>query len=217
MSPLDDLSIDFIQTGGGIAAKLKTDMTVSRHSYPLTTLYTISFKIPKVKKRMTAALKFRQKNADVDYGMIQMIIYPPEDKAVTGRAINQKLLENNMPCITVSDGHESHHVANFLAYRKANLSWVETASQPDTLTLVETTAKELKNLPSAASDRARVIVFVSDSDLPPGVYTTLTASGGALTKVTLPILSDLETNPRSCEIFLDLINQHLSRVMIVEN
>ena len=203
--------IELIQTAGGMAVKLKIDITVGKpDASVLSGIYTVDFVVPQVKKRTTCVLRLHQ-NTFTD---IPLIIFPPEDKVATGRTINQKMRENNMAHIAVF--HPGEYIAaDFLVSRGVKTNWTESLS--GALCLVEVFAKDLNNLPPVADDRSRVIIFIRDAADLPGIYTTVTAAGGAVTKVTLPILNDLDTNPRSREIFLNLINRHLSRELTPEN
>lgn len=56
------------------------------------------------------------------------------------------------------------------------------------------------------SRAARMVLFVRDPTAWPGVYRT-DSPDGSLVRVTLPLLDTLSTNPRSRQIFLDILLQ----------
>jgi len=56
------------------------------------------------------------------------------------------------------------------------------------------------------SRAARMVLFVRDPTVWPGVYRT-DSPDGSLVRVTLPLLDTLSTNPRSRQIFLDTLLQ----------
>lgn len=54
----------------------------------------------------------------------------------------------------------------------------------------------------------RLLVFTADAPGLPGVY-TMADGGGVITRVTLPVIENLDRDARAADLFLQLIEQHL--------
>lgn len=212
------------QNTNGLNMPLNTnDITVAPLPKNNNNPFNITLQVPKTEKPYHATLTLFEQNTQHPSLLskqalitLPLTIYPQEDPASTGRSINQKQQENNIRLVI--SGNDPR-LQSFLSARKINYDTIDSIpANPESgaLYLGAITGHELKKLPNSAA-AARLLLIVGDAGLPPGIYTTLTASGGAITKVTLPILNDLETNPRNREIFLNLLNQHLSQTMTVEN
>jgi len=221
---LDKTAITLHQRGsGGLVMPIPADITVTPEDSKV--IYNVNVIVPEVKNIASVFLLFdlnkistASKQPPITPPKVERLpvtIFPPEDIEATGRALNQKI-EQGKWRLTVVNKRENDRLGDFLIKRKVDFTTSDSLAA-DTLTLVDASAKEFKNMLPVA-DGTRVIAFVetSDSFMPPCIQTTQAANGTVVTTVTLPILGDLETNPRSREILLNLLNQHLSRDPINE-
>jgi len=80
--------------------------------------------------------------------------------------------------------------------------------EKDQLYLAEMTPEEASKLVNDVP-AGHMILFVNEQSVQAGVY-TITSLRGVVTKVTLPLLNDLATNPQTRKTFADIIQQHLN-------
>lgn len=98
-----------------------------------------------------------------------------------------------------------------IAFEDLGLEWPET---PDSKTLYLGDSPSPKPAQSASLSGARMALFfsdISDTSILPGVYSVSDAAGGTVVKVTLPaLIAQLEENPRSQQLFLEIVRQALN-------
>ncbi|MDR2462526.1 MAG: hypothetical protein LBD30_01955 [Verrucomicrobiales bacterium] len=211
--PLTNGHVRLFQRGNSVAMPLPLTVSVAPEDNGVS--FSVSVVLPAVNKLTAAFLSVGNSSKINDNQTLPLTIYPIENRKSTGHFINEKLKNGKIKRMVIVGGGNP---AIALYFNTRGIEYApDNRVAPDALTFIKTTVGGINKLPLADGDRASVIVFVSDSNDIPSIRTILTASGGAFTKVTLPILNDLETNPRSREIFFNLINEHLSRGTVDEN
>lgn len=141
---------------------------------------------------------------------VRIIVYPKEKSGEIAKSLAQKQKESGL---TLTVFGESPVLRQFLSsrridFRDAGTEW-PSDMKADSLYIAQSTAKKFAEHVRQPF-HSRVIIFLTDFDLLPGIYRTETSTG-IVTKVSLSFVDNLETNPRSRQQFLELLYQNLTR------
>ncbi len=205
------LQVDLRQVTGAVTLPLGRHALaewVVASATPASPLTTVRIPLPELARTALVQLRvFGQAEPGRSLCTINLRVYVPTDwnplaahlgrtgtdLVVVGRetGLREFLKTRNIP---FTDGGESI---------PANL-------RPDTLVVGVFSKQEwMECLPRLGTTSGRLIGMVTDTDLPPGVYTT-TSEACSVTKITLPLLKTLSQDPRNEALFLQLIEQHLT-------
>ncbi len=170
----------------------------------------IPITLPDVKRRTEVIVWFRAESADGEKnertGQTRLFIYPQDQTEEL--AVSLERVQKDAG-VSLAVFGESKHIRAFL--EQSGIPFTDAGSElPPTLKADALYLGEID--PHALATRrfanARIIFFSPDPALPPGVYTTIRGSG-LFTKVTLPILDTLATNPQSQLTFIDILRHSL--------
>ena len=169
---------------------------------------TVRLPVPKLDRKTLMLARIFSENEPVSLlARINLRVYPPTDWTAL-----QTHLHKNGPQLLVfgkEPGLRSFFNARSVAFSDQGED-LPMRLAPGTLMIGLLSARDwAERQAHLTMEGGRLIVFVADADVPPGVYTT-SAGGGTMTKVTLPIIPTLARDPRNEDFFLQLIEQHLT-------
>ncbi len=141
---------------------------------------------------------------------VRILVYPKEKTGEIAKALAQKQKESGL---TLTVFGESPALRSFLTsrnvdFRDAGTEW-PADMKADSLYIAQLTTKKFAEHVRQPF-HSRVIVFLADSEVLPGIYRTETPAG-IVTKVSLPFVDKLETDPRARQQLLELLYQNLTR------
>lgn len=180
-------------------------------THQVVTVSLVAFEVKKITRfliRFTLHDEAAKKDSRSSSAIL--LVYPKELPGVIAKAIAQKLSESQMRLVVFGESPairtflQSHHV-DFDSHD----DW-PADFKSDTLYIGQTTAKQMAEHLHPPG-HAHILIFMdSETESLPGIYRT-EAADATVTKVTLPLLDTLGTNPHSRQIFTDLIYQNLTR------
>lgn len=210
------LKADLMQVAHGLAVPLVKDLAVANAvSFTDRTrqVIEVSLAVPEVQRVTPVRIQFHARSADSDpwqpAGDEMLIVYPQEETGWWRRFFAAIEAE---PELRLTVFGESPRLRAFL--RGEDVPFHDVGTEPpavfenDQLYLGESKPAEVSELARDGSSR-RVILFINDPNVLAGVYTS-TGPGSVTTKVTLPLLDDLATDPRSRQTFSQIIQQTLN-------
>ncbi len=172
---------------------------------------SVPLSLPEVKNRTELMARFftqlsgEEKKAVA--GTAKVFVYPKDQ--MKELALSFARVEKDTG-ISLTIFGESKRIRGFLKENK--ITFNEAGSElPSTLSKTALYMGEVDARSPAVRRNfgaARVILFAPDPMLPPGVYTTI-RDNGLFSKVTLPLLDTLATNPQSQRTFFDILRHSL--------
>lgn len=214
-----EIRADLFQKGGAILAAVHKNILIAAPSRYEGCFQTVNgpfyvplirwkWTVPEVKRETEFIARLRMKSGNGEWlpsGQISLTAYP-RDFAKTDLG---PLSKARGLCIV----GESKHLRDFFTTRQ--VAFDETAGGVDALPsidgkgkifLAELTSDELAAwLASNPHWEGNLVVFCPGAPLLPGVYVTR-QSAFCLTKVTLPLLGSISSDPRSQKTFLEILN-----------
>ncbi|MFA6285736.1 MAG: hypothetical protein WC661_00025 [Opitutaceae bacterium] len=173
---------------------------------------SVRIAIPKLTRKTLVLVGFSLKGeTSPSLGQARVVVYPPLDWAPLARH-----LKKEGPQLLVF-GRDTG-LREFLKAREIKFSDLgkdlPERLENDTLAVGFASVRAWEEGKSRfTAEGGRLLVFVDDPVSFPGVYVT-PLGAGAVTKVTLPALSALEGDPRSQNLFFQLIEQQLNPATI---
>lgn len=206
----EHLWISLHQISGGVTVPLGETQAFAgmpMEKAPLDNFAQVSLSVPKLTRKAEIIAKFYLKaEPPVTLGVMRLVVYPPRDWSPLSRR-----LKKDGPQLLVF----GRDAALREFFQARDIEFSDQGDTPpdhldnDTLAVGALPAKDWnEHKDRLTPEGGGLIVFVADADALPGVYTT-GGGAGLITKVTLPVLAGLTKDPRSEELFFELIEQHL--------
>lgn len=207
------------QVGGDLVAPLQTHPLTSKElDFPAAERreLTVEIPLPEVKRPSTVLVDFQEDPQGPSVGRASFLVFP---KLVPGEPARALETAEKSGGTRLAIFGQSPALRAFFRDQKITFEDLGAEFPRDfpsrLLVLGEVTATELeRRRPTGASGRA--IFFTTGAWQPRGVYQTTTPEG-SLTKVTLPILSDLADNPQNQALLLDLLKHQLDPATAAPN
>lgn len=192
---------DVWQVASGIAAPLSADLKIAdvlEFNDRTFVIVPASIPLPKVKYRSELRVRFRlalSGNEEMSvFCEARMFVYPKSLPATLKELPARLAVLGDSPSLRAFLNGEN------IPFTDAG-SALPMSAKEEMIYLTE------NNVSTRWPEGLRVIVFSTESDLAPGIYSR-ESQAGFIIKVTLPILDDLSTNPLSREIFAGLLQAH---------
>jgi hypothetical protein len=169
---------------------------------------TLRVAFPKLERRARVLVKFISKDApNTALGVVLVTVYPPIDWAPLARKVKKddlRLVVFGKDTVGLREFFEARHIP----FSDNGDNMPERLGR-DTVAVGELSPKDwAERKDRITPEGGRLIVFVADAEVLPGVYSTA-VDEGTVTKVTIPLLANLAKDPRNEAHFLQLIEQHL--------
>lgn len=202
---------DIRQAAKDLMAPLKTNLPLAPEvvfSAAGRRTVTVQIPIPEVQKGSLMVVDFKAAEDQPAIAQAGFVVFPKTKPGARAEVVDSASKEGGQRLAVFG---ESKDLRDFL--NAENIAFEDLGGEfpkefrPGLLVLGEVTASAVEtHRPNGRSGRA--ILFVSGTRLLPGVYESVT-SDGSLTKVTLPLMASLGTNPQKQSVFLDLLTQQL--------
>lgn len=200
-----ELRADLFQLSDSLAAPLVRDLpTGPPVSFKNSTRrkLSVSLPLPKLQRQTQLQVRFKTKKEGdwAKIGQATLVVYPAD-------YLKDVELGNQLPLVVFGgDGR----LAEFFKRQKIKFEEIGQAlpetPQADRLYLGRAGAKELSQWQEAHPEwKGNLVVFTEAAAQLPGVFSQFSANQ-RISKVTLPILDQLGTDPRSQKTVIDLIN-----------
>lgn len=167
----------------------------------------VKVEFPQLERKSRVLVKFTAKDdARTVLGLVQVQVYPARDWAPLARKLKK---DGWVPAVFGKD----EALREF--FKARDIEYSDSGDAPPEVLAAGTLAIGLLSAKDWAAHKGRLgagggrlIVFVADAELPPGIYTQA-AGEGAVTQVTMPVLDKLGADPRAEDLLFQLIEQHI--------
>lgn len=203
------LKADLFQVVTGMAAPLAKDVTVAEgieFHPPARRIVRATIPLPEVQRRTEVAVRFKVGENRVPAGQARLFVYPQDQ--IKELALSLERAEKDAG-VSLTVFGESKRIRAFL--KQSGIPFTDSGSElPSEFKTGALYLSEVDphSLGSRRTAGARLVFFAPHPALLPGVYTTI-RDAGLFTKVTLPILDTLATNPQSQRAFIDILRHSL--------
>lgn len=206
-SPGDGVTYDLLQIGGGLTAPLVSNQKLKLPAEATRSqAVEVRLPVPEVKGPTRMLVRFHAaKNASAQ-AFLDVFPRPASGQWRDALAKAEKSTDRQLAVFGESPHLREFFAKNDIAFRDLGSDFPENFP-PDAIAIGEVTTTTLeRHRPEPGAGRQ--IVFVEDRLVLPGIYESR-GPEGALTKVTLPILAGLSSDPKSQTSFLDLLHHNL--------
>ncbi|MFA6961372.1 MAG: hypothetical protein WC205_11525 [Opitutaceae bacterium] len=175
---------------------------------PSDNIARVGITVPKLERKSQIIVRFFLKTEPpVNLGLVRLVVYPPVDWTPLSRRLKKD--GPNLLVFGQEEGLRTFFKSHDIAFADLGGNLPERLENED-LAVGSVTSREWNDRKDRlVSEGGRMIALVADPDALPGVYAT-PLGVGMVTKVTLPVLAKLSSDPRSEELLFQLIEQQLN-------